>query len=203
MKFPTKPLPLAAAIALALCNTASAADIAIDTGDGGGGSGLSSNGVYQSFTTGSGSSTSLTLESISFYLYDTTGALTATIYAADRTTSLWSSSTTSSYTTTNATFDVTGLTLSANTSYWLMLSSTNSSDSWNSDAESYLTVSTFSGGDAWSLGDIYYYSSGWNTSTTDVQCFSISVSSVPEPATYAGIGGLAVLGFALMRKRRK
>jgi hypothetical protein len=101
-------------------------------------------------------------------------------------------------------YNASGLTLAANTTYWLVFDNSSAID---------LGLGCASGGDAglatsssagWSLGDLAYGSSGTYTLLNNqwTPLFSVSDSnvSVPEPATLA-LAGLSGLGLLLFRRK--
>jgi hypothetical protein len=170
--------------------------------------------VYQSFTTGSDSTAVDSVSSISVIadVYDD-GNLNAYIYTYDASKSgsamigslAWSSSAVSvDYTgdpnsedaeaeTKTVSFSVADLNLDTNTSYCIRI--TSSIAAWDFSSSS----SGYSGLSGWSFGP-YSTSSEWKS---DYYYFTdIEISSVPEPATYAGIAGIGalVLAFVLRRK---
>ena len=60
-------------------------------------------------------------------------------------------------------------------------------------------------GTSWTLADNNGAGSnaGLAFSVTDLGTLTVQASAIPEPATYAVLGGLAALGFAADRRRRK
>jgi hypothetical protein len=96
------------------------------------------------------------------------------------------------------------ITLSANTTYWWVASVPNgTSSSYGFNLRS--TASTSESSSAgWTVGDVFRQqnnSGGWDPTGTPLQ-FSVSASAIPEPSTYAALGGLIALGFAVWRRRR-
>ena len=105
----------------------------------------------------------------------------------------------------NHTFNSAGLNLSANTSYWLIFSATDSSPNrfrWevtNSSAET--------SSDGWTIRDGLTLSGNQGTSWevdivsgSDIPQFSIQATPVPEPHEYAMFVGLGLVGFVAARR---
>lgn len=96
--------------------------------------------------------------------------------------------------------------LSASTTYYLLLSAPSATSTGN--YYSYHTASNLnedSGGLAgWSIGNVGYISnSGSAWSDGGGAMFSIQASAIPEPSTYAVIAGATMLGLAVWRRRRQ
>ena len=94
--------------------------------------------------------------------------------------------------------------LTANTSYWWIASVPDGAGSFlgfnlnstNSTSE----TSAF----GWTAGDVFRQQQnggGWGPSGQPL-LFSVSASAIPEPGTYAAWAGAAVLGLAVVRRRR-
>ena len=101
------------------------------------------------------------------------------------------------------TFTASGLTLSANTTYWLVLANPGSWPQTGAISESmtlpFTSTPAASSSDGWTLGNqVWVYGDGstWNNGTGNITpLFSINVDAVPEPSTLAlaGLGGLGML----------
>lgn len=98
-----------------------------------------------------------------------------------------------------------GTTLNSSSTYWLVASATtgNASSDYYDWRGTYSTNETTTGGPTWLIGNNYYYSSNsgssWNIQTGVMQ---FSLSTVPEPSTYAAIFGVCALGFVSYRRYR-
>lgn len=105
----------------------------------------------------------------------------------------------------NYTYTVdTPLTLAPGTTYFWVgsLASPSSTDRRRS-----LTTASLSqtSSDGWTINDSYYAKSSsgtWNTGSTP-SMFSVSISAIPEPSTYAALAGAAMLGFACYRRHAR
>lgn len=108
------------------------------------------------------------------------------------------------------TYVATGLTLDANTKYWVLagVSSGNGSYSWIDSNGGYPADMAHTGN--WSIftspttTDSYSLNGGgsWNPAYGSPYMFSASATAVPEPSTYALLGlGLVIAGIAHLRRR--
>ncbi|MDP0498481.1 MAG: choice-of-anchor R domain-containing protein [Verrucomicrobiota bacterium JB022] len=93
------------------------------------------------------------------------------------------------------------LTLSANTTYWLMIDTTAGGFDWMA-----AHIESTPGGEATYLG--HYFSNtngatyGGSSTLNTFQILGTEVAAVPEPAEYAALLGLGTLGFVAWRRRR-
>lgn len=97
-------------------------------------------------------------------------------------------------------------TLSASTTYYLLLSSASAPAGNNYTYNVVNSGNEDSGGLAgWTIGDSAFESNGNNTwtSLSGPGHFSIQASAIPEPSTYAAIMGLGALGFVVWNRRRQ
>ena len=103
----------------------------------------------------------------------------------------------------NHTYTSTGLSLDANTSYWLVFTEASGDGFFNFDAT---TSDAETSSDGWSIGDFSGFSgdqgANWNANAdTKVMLFSVQATPVPEPHEYAMFVGLGLLGFVAVRRR--
>ena len=204
---------LSAVLTAALPGFAQSAISVSNLGESSGGAGNSDAYVAESFTTDAFASTLSSVDLSLLSVFNGTPDVTLAIYSNNGLdlpgTSLETLSLSGTLGAGSNTFTSTGLSLAANTTYWVVLATSSYSvfgpqAVWARTAS---TNETNTGGSAWSIGDQYY------TSDTDLSslmsgggAFKMSVSSqtvsaVPEPATYAVLAGLAVLGLAAWRRR--
>jgi hypothetical protein len=98
-------------------------------------------------------------------------------------------------------YDASGLTLAANTTYFLFFNNTIGQNVLVQTAQALSTSSTA----GWTLGDPEYRYNGhliWNDiGQVGVPLFSINAAPVPEPTTLA-LAGLSGLGLLLFRRRK-
>jgi hypothetical protein len=104
---------------------------------------------------------------------------------------------------TNGNYNYTsaGTLLNANSTYWIVATSSVDHFGWGQTSS---TTETSSSG--WTIGDVGLASTNggasWITNTSNVQMFSVSTTAIPEPGTYAALAGVVALGFAAWRRRR-
>lgn len=95
-------------------------------------------------------------------------------------------------------------TLAADSTYWWVASLSEGGSRSTSLWETNSTAET--GLSGWTIGDGHAYSGsstgGWSSTSSPLQ-FSVNGSAVPEPSTYAAFAGLAALGLAAFRRRRR
>jgi hypothetical protein len=99
-------------------------------------------------------------------------------------------------------------TLLANSTYWVVASAPTAPASaffaWRSTNSTAEDGGVLSG---WSLGDTRWASLNGGTSWSGlggaIPQFSVQVSAIPEPSTYAVFTGLAALGWVAFRRRIK
>ncbi len=172
--------------------------------------------LAQSFTTDS-SSAQFNLISVSLMFYQSVGTIgnfTVTVYGNDSGkpgsvlgTLSGNASPTATFAGQQETYTASGVTLNANTTYWV---------SWgfsspNDDGATYIgtPMQDTSATGQWSLGVTrvsFDFGSSWAgfAATEFPAQISIQASAiaVPEPGTYAAIAGAAALGLAAWRRRR-
>ena len=164
------------------------------------------------FTTGN-SAGGYQLESVSlgirFSASDTVanGFVRVDLYSSNRTTpnNLLSTLSGSSNPSTTGTYQytATGVNLSPGTSYWVVarVTSGDSTYLWNYAQDNTLTVNAT----GWSMNGTYADyrpGDGWVTDTGTPSLLAISASPVPEPAEYAAVSALGLVGAAWLRRRR-
>lgn len=97
------------------------------------------------------------------------------------------------------------LQLAANSTYWWVASMTQGG---NQNISLTGTTSTAETGlSGWTIGNSHAYSlsadGDWSSSSPNLPQFSLNVSAVPEPSTYAAFAGFAALIGAFVWRRRK
>ena len=114
---------------------------------------------------------------------------------------------TSDPTISTLTFDTGGILLNASKTY-MILSFANANASGGTDLVYAVSNSTYTGGQGYYLGMVGMNAfsdlstASWTAWGSDER-FSATFSAVPEPSTYAALTGIAALGFAVYRRRRK
>ncbi len=97
------------------------------------------------------------------------------------------------------------VTLSSNTTYWVVAAVSNSGGGIYKWDYTVSTSETGNGFGSWSIGDVLRTSSdqgsSWNAAVSNIGQFSIAADPIPEPAATACLTGIAVLAIALLRRR--
>lgn len=169
--------------------------------------------VAQRFTTGT---SGRTFSSVSFVVSGTSGPATASVYIYnDNSGSPGSSLTTLSgpaaLTSGAATYTFTGsLALNPSTTYWVVWDNSAAGDS---EYNLSVTAATSGGSGDWLTASDYGYktlalgASTWNTGVTSDPTSAgpirMTVTAVPEPATAAGLLGVAALSVVFWRRRSR
>jgi hypothetical protein len=104
--------------------------------------------------------------------------------------------------TNNFLFSASGLTLNANTSYWVTMGFTSGAGSYEVQLTNTLAGAT----GPWTLnGNAGYFSGSWiagGMGGANNLLLSVQATAIPEPSTYALLFGVGVLGLAAWRRRR-
>ena len=102
----------------------------------------------------------------------------------------------------SVTFTSTGLSLSANTTYWLVLQATGLNSYWKATSSQNQTSTG-----SWTIGNNMLRSTDsgatWPTTDTFIGKFSVQATPVPEPEHYAAFTALLLGGFAAWRRRAR
>lgn len=100
-----------------------------------------------------------------------------------------------------------GITLAANTTYWLAIgakpdtgSGSGSYTVMTTESDTFSTASGWTGSTTTRLSDDS--GSSWMLFTTGIPMVAFDVSPVPEPSTYATAGGVLLLAAGVLRRRR-